>query len=241
VLRNRTSGERDANQPQVRDQTEPSIPKVTKSLNSGEAEQFSVLLGPDYAGKSSVMTELRATVPDWQLVSVDGAFLGAERAVLSRLKHALVDDTLPGLGTAFSTDFAVSLLQTAVVYLRDRITAVAGTAPVLVDSYYYKILAKCRLVCADHHPVFAWWRSFPQPRQVLYLDVAPGVAWSRCGARANRLEHYGARPDRESFETFQTDLRKLMLDEVRDLPVVHLPERDEVAESARDVRKVLLG
>ncbi|MEU6646898.1 histidine kinase [Saccharomonospora sp. NPDC046836] len=39
VLRNRTSGERDASQPQVRDQTEPPSPKATNTLNSGEAEQ----------------------------------------------------------------------------------------------------------------------------------------------------------------------------------------------------------
>jgi hypothetical protein len=39
AVRNRTSGERDANQPQVRDQTEPFLPKVTNTLNSGEAEQ----------------------------------------------------------------------------------------------------------------------------------------------------------------------------------------------------------
>jgi long-chain acyl-CoA synthetase len=38
-LLNRTSGERDATQPQVRDQTEPSVPNVTNTFNSGEAEQ----------------------------------------------------------------------------------------------------------------------------------------------------------------------------------------------------------
>jgi histidinol-phosphate phosphatase family protein len=39
VLPSRTSGERDANQPQVRDQTEPSFPNVTNTFSSGEAEQ----------------------------------------------------------------------------------------------------------------------------------------------------------------------------------------------------------
>jgi hypothetical protein len=34
----RTSGERDAIQPQARDQTESSFPNVTRTLNSGEAE-----------------------------------------------------------------------------------------------------------------------------------------------------------------------------------------------------------
>lgn len=198
---------------------------------------FVVLLGPDYAGKSTVMSALRTAAPDWTLVGVDGEFISPEHAVISRLKRALVADTLPGLGSVFSRDFVVSLLQTAVVYLRDRILQADRRAPVVIDSYYYKILAKCRLIGADDHPVFAWWRSFPRPKRVLYLDVAPHVAWSRCaaGARVNRLEHYGASPDRDSFELFQSDLRKLMLDEVRDLPVTHLPQRADAVESIREV------
>ena len=39
-LPNRTSGERDANQPQARDQTELSVPNATNTLNAGEAEQY---------------------------------------------------------------------------------------------------------------------------------------------------------------------------------------------------------
>jgi choline dehydrogenase len=38
-LPNRVSGERDANQPQVRDQTEPSFPDATNTFDSGEAER----------------------------------------------------------------------------------------------------------------------------------------------------------------------------------------------------------
>ena len=213
------------------------------SCGTSEPPTFSVLLGPDYAGKSSVMAELRATVPDWRLVSVDTPFVGPEHTVLSRLKHALVPDTLPGLGSAVSCDFVLSLAQTAVVYLRDQVLAAPAGATVVVDSYYYKILAKCRLIGGDDHPVFAWWRTFPQPRHVLYLDVAPEVAWARCasGARVNRLEHHGEEPDRIAFESFQSDLHKLVLDEVRDLPVTRLPDGGTVADTARAVREVLSG
>lgn len=213
------------------------------SWGTGEPPEFSVLLGPDYAGKSSVMAELRATAPDWRLVSVDTPFVAAEHTVLLRLKRALVADTLPWLGTSFSCDFVLSLAQTAVVYLRDQVLAAREGTPVVVDSYYYKILAKCRLIGSDDHPVLAWWRTFPQPSHVFYLDVTPDVAWSRCTAsgRLNRLEHHGDRPDRDAFEYFQADLHKLMLDEVRDLPVTHLPEGGTVADAARCVREVLSG
>jgi thymidylate kinase len=213
------------------------------SWGLNEVPKFSVLLGPDYAGKSSVMAELRAAVPDWRLVSVDTPFVAAEHSVLLGLKRALVADTLPWLGSAFSCDFVLSLAQTAVVYLRDQILAAGDGTPVLVDSYYYKILAKCRLIGADDHPVFAWWRSFPRPQHVLYLDVEPDVAWARCVAdgRLNRLEYHGETPDQDAFEFFQSDLHKLMLDEVRDLPVTHLPESGTAAGTARDVREVLSG
>ena len=38
-LLNRTSGERDANQPLARAQTEPFLSNVTNTLNFGEADQ----------------------------------------------------------------------------------------------------------------------------------------------------------------------------------------------------------
>ena len=38
-LPNRTSGERDASQPQVRDQTELFFPNLTNTFDSGEADQ----------------------------------------------------------------------------------------------------------------------------------------------------------------------------------------------------------
>jgi thymidylate kinase len=183
--------------------------------------RFVVLLGPDYAGKSTLMRELAAAEPFWRLLSVDGGFIAPEHAVLSALKKALFNQTLPGLGTHHSADFVTALLQTAVVYLRDRIFDGAPGQPVVVDSYYYKILAKCSLIGASAKPMFDWWREFPQPRRVLFLDVDPVTAWARSGngALANRMEFHGPRADRDSFIEFQTDLRSALLDEVVRLPV----------------------
>ncbi|HEU5475253.1 MAG TPA: hypothetical protein VFV67_31810 [Actinophytocola sp.] len=201
---------------------------------------FLVLLGPDYAGKSTVMRELAAGEPTWRLLSVDDEFLAPEHGVLSRLKSDLMADTLPAMGKHHSPDFVASLLQTAVVHLRDQVMDCGSHQPVVVDSYYYKILAKCRLVGATAHPVFDWWRGFPQPRRVLFLDVGPAAAWRRCGrgARANPLEHHGDRLDRESFTEFQDDLRATMLAEVAHLPVDVLPPADPPA-TVRRVREAV--
>ncbi len=174
------------------------------------------------------------------MVSVDEEFIGPEFELISRLRRQLVKDALPAMGAAYSADFVASLMQTAVVHLRDRMLAAPRGAQVLVDSYYYKILAKCQLICGADNPMFAWWRLFPQPARVLYLEVSPETAWRRAGSRVNRLEHYGEQADWPGFEAFQRDLNKLLLDEVRELPVTVIPERDGVRRMVGAIRKVLM-
>ena len=60
---NRTSGERDATQPQARDRTEPSVPNATKTLNSGEAGQSRRRVPTQLAAMLAGVTE--ATVRKW--------------------------------------------------------------------------------------------------------------------------------------------------------------------------------
>lgn len=200
---------------------------------------FFVLLGTDYAGKSVLLRTLSAMEPSWQLLSVDEEFLSADQCAVSRLKSELFREALPGMGKRYSIDFIASMLQTAVVYLRDQIMAAGARQPVIVDSYYYKLLAKCRLVGAND-AVFGWWRALPQPRGALLLDVDPATAWARsaAGTRTNRLEFYGDYVHRESFVRFQRDLRALMLAEVAHLPLEVLPEAD-VASTALRVREAV--
>ncbi|MFJ6676176.1 hypothetical protein ACIQMJ_34175 [Actinosynnema sp. NPDC091369] len=202
---------------------------------------FVVLLGPDYAGKSSAMSELAVSGWPWRLVSVDDALLPPAYPVIAGLRRHLLRDVLSAPAGTYSPDFTASLLQTAAVHLRDRLVEPGDDRPVLVDSYYYKLLAKCRLTGSPEHPLFAWWRSFPQPRGVVYLDVDPATAWSRSGAGAatNRLEHYGERVDEASFRAFQTDLRVAMLTEVRHLDLVEIQQQGSPADTADTVRKVL--
>ncbi|MFJ9820781.1 hypothetical protein ACIRU3_37060 [Streptomyces sp. NPDC101151] len=202
---------------------------------------FRVLLGPDGAGKSSVMAELRRRCPQWRFASTDDAFVDEEHRLVRDLRAHVENDVLPALGDTYSTDFLAGLLQTAVLYLRDRIESAPARTPLLVDSYYYKILAKCRIAGLKDNPMYTWWRTFPRPDAVVYLDVSPGTAWRRlrAGAGVNRLESADVDSGWFGFESYQRELRKLMMEEVRQVPVVTVDEQPSVARTADRVLEVL--
>ncbi|WP_329178940.1 hypothetical protein [Streptomyces sp. NBC_01477] len=224
----------------TRDATAPP-PRRTASGAPRTTPPFVVLLGPDYAGKSSALTELAEHAPAWPIVSLDDGFLGPGHSLIGRLRRNLVGDVLPGLHRDYSTDFMVTLLQTAALHLRDSIERGPPGTPALVDSYYYKILAKCRLAGVDSHPMFDWWRTFPQPRRVIFLEVSAATAWRRCGqgAQANSLEFYGEQPEQTSFEKFQSDLRTVMWEEVRQLPVTVIEEQEQISRTAQKIREAM--
>lgn len=205
--------------------------------SSGQPTEFSVLLGPDYAGKSSLIGALAGR--GVRCVSYDEDFVRPECSLVSDLRDGFVSRAVPGVGTAYSGDFVVSLLQTSVVYLRDEALRAAPGQSVVVDSYYYKILAKCVLTGLVNENLFAWWRTFPQPSQVIYLDVDPDTAWRRSdeGARLNPFEHYGARPTRAGFREFQADLRRLMIQEIGVVPMTVLDEPDRVEQTLTALRR----
>jgi thymidylate kinase len=199
---------------------------------------FSVLLGPDYAGKSTVLSALAAR--GVQCVSYDDEFVRPDCSLVNELRDRFVTQALRSKGTSYSADFVVTLLQTAVVYLRDQVMCADRERPVVVDSYYYKILAKCVLTGLANEVLFAWWRSFPRPRQVIYLDVDPATAWRRSGegAQLNFFEHYGDAPTWESFRRFQTDLRRLMVAEIGPVPMEVLSEADGGGQVVDVMRRI---
>jgi thymidylate kinase len=174
---------------------------------------FGVLLGPDYAGKSSVLSGLLARSHAY-CISYDHDLSEDQHFIVRSLRHAFMNQD--SASAAFSHELMLSVFHVYMIFLRDRILSCADDKPIIVDSYFYKILSKCVLLRTINEGLFKLWRSLPRPTCVVYLDVDTELAWqrSRAGRNLNRMEYYGREPTRHGFERFQSDLRDLMLNEI---------------------------
>ncbi|MDH2429623.1 hypothetical protein [Sphaerisporangium sp. TRM90804] len=176
---------------------------------------FSVLLGPDYVGKTTVLRELAE-----RGVNV-AACDDARFPVLGALRLLWLGEVLPELGRRYSRTMAMAVLNPLVVHLRDQVELLAADGPVVVDSYYYKLLAKLRMADALAVGTASAWRELPRPSRVVFLDADPECTWARThdGADLNPLEHYGRRPTREAFVRYQRDLRAHLLNTASGVPL----------------------
>lgn len=200
---------------------------------------FWTLVGPDMAGKSTVLAGLHRD-HGWRVVSYDDEYL-TDFPLIRALRERWVTDAFVWSGRRYSAELVLAVLHPIVLHLRDQLRQATGPAPVIVDSYYYKLLAKCTLLGVTHQPTFDSWRSFPRPHGVLYLDVPPQAAWSRSGnGRAlNPFEHYGSRPDRAGFTRLQADLRAVLLAEIGDVPVRWLDGLAAPSAVAAEIRQIV--
>ena len=202
----------------------------------GRRHPIWVLLGPDYSGKSTIMKALRHR-GDLRLASTDAEFLRPPYTILPELRRLFLDLVLPNASRLLSPDFVLSGLQMPLVYLRDQALAEASEGPVLVDSYLYKALAKCLLLGMANDRTLAFWRSFPPPDGVLFVQVHPGEALRRARAAGgpNGFEHYSHAGSEAGFLEFQRDLTALMLREVAGVPTTMLDGHARPADIARDL------
>jgi len=183
---------------------------------------FWTLLGPDFAGKSTALARLRDE-HGWQVVSHDDRFL-QEYPLVATLRGCWIDNALVWAGKRYTAELVLAAMHPVILHQRDELARQSGAGPVIIDSFYYKVLAACELLGVSHEPTFDYWRTFAQPEGVVYLDVPAEVTWERAGrgARASAFEHYGQQVSRDGFVRMQTDLRDRMLAEVKGLPLTVL-------------------
>ncbi|WP_051864743.1 dTMP kinase [Streptosporangium roseum] len=201
---------------------------------------FWTLLGPDFAGKSTLLRQLRDERA-CQVVSYDDWCVAERFPAIRRLRREWVLDVYPRVGQEYSPAAAVAMLRPIVRHLHDQVARAADDIPVVVDSYYYKLLVKCRLLGLVHERTFAEWRALPQPEGVIYLDLPPEVAWERAqwGSRLNAFEHYGPVPGWEGFAELQSRMRPAIMEEIAGLPLVVLDARAGQRTVAAEAGRVL--
>lgn len=198
---------------------------------------FWVLIGPDYCGKSTVLSELANREGRVLPVSYDRALLTEEYGPLAGLPEMLGR----AAGRQTSPEFVMALLNVAVAYFHDRIHHAPPGRTLLLDSYYYKILAKCRLLGLPTEPWRTHWEALPRPTGVVFLDVPHHTAWLRSGsgAQLNRMEHYGHTPDRPAFDRFQQDLRTALHELTGPLTVEEIVPGQTVTGTADHILRVM--
>ncbi|WP_230646898.1 hypothetical protein [Bradyrhizobium sp. Leaf401] len=143
---------------------------------------------------------------------------------------------------AYSDELLLSVFHVYMVYLRDRIMASAQDRPIIVDSYYYKLWAKCVLLGFVNESIFSLWRSLPRPTYIIYLDIDPELAWRRSslGRALNRMEYYGSTPSRHGFDKFQLELRDLMLKEVLGISCTRVEVSSDQQPTVEQVERLLV-
>jgi thymidylate kinase len=160
--------------------------------------RFLVLLGIDGSGKSTLLFCM--------------AKAGVQTASWHELRSHEVPATLaPNVPTSVKnrlTPLARAMfigghLVAQYEYLvRPRIEA--GLTTVL-DSYYYKLLAKERLLGFAHPALEQLCAELPQPDGIIYVDVDPRESYRRKKGCFSSYEHFGA-PSQDSYVAFQTQL-----------------------------------
>jgi len=195
------------------DSTPPSSPRSIERQHP-----CVVVVGPDHVGKSSLLRGLAAR--GRRVVSCDDDLLEPGYEMLASLRAGW--SRAMAAGHAYSRDFLLSGLQLPLVYLRDEMLKRRTRERVVVDSYWYKVLAKCRLYGIDAPRITNAWREFPAPDRVVVLRAPDDVLWERAGRgrHLNPFEYYGEAPTRDGYLAFQRDLVREMLDDAREVPAV---------------------
>ncbi|NED11509.1 hypothetical protein [Streptomyces sp. SID9124] len=193
---------------------------------------FIVLLGIDGSGKTSLLSELS----DNNLTTVSWRELRHHElpSVMAPDAPTDVKNRLSDLPRAmFIGGHIVAQYEHLV---RPNVTAGRN---VLLDSYWYKVLAKERLVGRTHPALDELRLLLPVPDAVVLLDVDPRTAWARKNASCTPYEHFDDPAGRRAgFIRFQQRLRERWEDDLRDHPAVYRldGERgfDTVLTSLRD-------
>ncbi|MEO3809588.1 hypothetical protein ABGB17_11360 [Sphaerisporangium sp. B11E5] len=194
--------------------------------------RFMVLAGIDGSGKSSVLSRLDVH----GLLTTNWCELRGhqETAALAPRNPTGVKNRLPPLSRAmFIGGHLVAQYEQLV-----RPSVEAGHS-VLLDSYYYKVLAKELVLRASHPSLAELCAELPEPDCVIFVDVPPQVSFRRKDGRVSSYERFMRDSPHQDYVTFQSMVRDIIMRRVTEVPDHHIVDGDkplsEVLESVRAI------
>lgn len=185
-------------------------PADTGPRTHGAPGRFLVLLGIDGSGKTTLLSGL--------------ADAGVQTASWHELRSHEVPATLAPDGPTAIKNRLTPLARAMFIgghlvaqyeYLvRPRIE---GGVTTVLDSYYYKLLAKERLLGFAHSALENLCVELPHPDGIIYVDVDPRESFRRKEGRLSPYEHFDDASE-ESYVTFQSQLARALLTATSNAP-----------------------
>jgi thymidylate kinase len=185
--------------------------------------RFVVVLGIDGSGKSSLMAWLGArglTVVDWtsvlEIPDLQLLYADVARGIAFKKTREMIAPN--------TRSFEFLLFFSAQwEYLIER--PLAEGRDVVVDSYYYKQLAKDESFGFVNDALRRGLPALPDPDHVVFLDIPLDVAYRRKGGHVSFTEVIGA-PDFAGFCRLQDQLSERMRGYTSHLPTTRLSSLD---------------
>lgn len=165
-----------------------------------------VLLGHDGAGKSTVLREIQRERPEWLCTSLDPEdFLPIPGIDLRPPPSWHPRETALALQPMSRSAFLLLILSIVTEY--NVIPALAAGSTVVVDSYYYRLLAKEAVLNPVGYALIKHASEIlPKPNLILEIIVQTDLAYSR-KKTLTRLEYAGD-SSQTGFARFQETVRK---------------------------------
>ncbi len=183
-----------------------------KKIANSKQGNFGVLVGIDGCGKSTLLKSIKnrkLMISDWKELRVfeEVAFWAPPRprdvrGILKPMSRAM---------------FVASHLVAEYEYLIEP--AIHQGLSVLIDSYYFKWLAKESIYKQTHDMFFSICDFLPRPDVIIHLNIPPEDAYQRKKDNLSPFEYY-KEPTLDDFVDFQTKVVNNIFYNSRDIPII---------------------
>lgn len=183
-------------------------------MNESTNERFFCLLGGDGAGKTTLLDALALRHPE--IVTLSWKQLSNVTLLPDILPGLSPQDTLQRLGPRSRA--AQFCYLAALEYEMVIEPALIAGKTVVVDSYWYKFVAKMQVLDLAAPFLYTVCQALPRPERIIYLDTPVELALER----KSSINFFECNGEIANFLSFQRAIRKTMLEYVGSIPLTFI-------------------